>query len=210
MSCSKPYMDLVKTASGLTPDKPWRPLFGHFDLASTFEVLEWRDLAIKLRDDAFRRLYELGDVETAVLDKRKVGEANYPSYEAMRAVYEPLNAKLNELREGIDPFDSSTLRDALDTEKWFRGSKDFISDLATLSTDIACLLEQIDSEIKKYGVTPRGLPKIVSGGPGKTDGGGGMGILGTAAVLAAGIGAVYLAIVLSRRGSSAPAVKEAA
>lgn len=208
MACSKPYLDLVKTASGLTPDHPWEPLFGMVDVAGTGEVLEWRDLAIKLRDDAYRRLYELGDIETGLIDQRKPGEALYPSYQAMREVYEPLNAKLNELRQAIDPLD---LRDALDPEKWFRGAKDFISDLSSLSVEIACEMETIDAEIKKYGITPRGLPKIVSGGPGKTDTGSssGMGILGTAAVLAAGIGAVYLAIVLSRR-ASAPAIKEAA
>lgn len=205
-TCSQAWMDLVKTSSGLTPDKPWRPLFGQFDIASTFEVIEWRDLAIRLRDDAFRRLYELGDVETALKGQRKAGEANYPQYEAMRAIYEPLNAKLNELRQAIDPLD---LHDAFDSEKWFKGSKDFISELATLSTDLACVDEQIYNEIKRYGITPRGMPVIVSGGTGKTDTGGGLGILGTLAVLGAAGAGIYLAIVLSRR-AAAPAVKEAA
>lgn len=205
-TCSQAWMDLVKTSSGLTPDRPWQPLFGHFDVASTFEVIEWRDLAMRLRDDAYRRLYELGDVETALKEQRKVGEPNYPSYEAMREIYEPLNAKLNEIRQAMDPLD---LHDAFDPEKWFKGSKDFISELATLSVDLACVDEQIYNEIKRYGITPRGMPKIVTGGPGKTDTGGGMGILGTLAVLGAAGAGIYLAIVLSRRAST-PAVQEAA
>lgn len=195
-------MALVKTASGHTPDRPWEPMLG-IDFASTFDVIEWKDTAVRLRDLAFRKLYELGDVETAIAGTRKAGEPTYPRYEEMRALYEPLNAQVGGWDRLFDPFNFSSVF----TEEWVKGNKAMLADIANASVDLACLVERIDNEIQLYGVSPTSVVPPVTGGKGKTDpGADGMGILGTAAVLAAGIGAVWLGIAISRR--TAPAPKE--
>lgn len=196
MACSKEYMDLVKTASGYTPEHPWEPMLG-VDFASSFDAIEWENTAERLRDQAFRKLYELGDVETALAGSKKKGEQIYPRYEAMRALYDPLNAKVHEYQRIFDPINFS----GLFNDDWAKGNKAMVGDIATTCVDLACLLEQIDGEIRLYGVTPTTVTPSVTGGKGKTDtgGSGGMGILGTIATLGVAGGLVYLAIVLSRR-----------
>lgn len=186
--------DRVKTADGLTPEHMWRGFLG-IDMPDTGEFMQWKDLAEKLRDDAFRTLYELGDVETALAPSRKPGDAIYPRYQAMREIYAPLNEQVRELDN------ARSIKSILD--EGFVSLEHWVGKAAQVSIDLDCLQQQLEAEIRGYGVTPSTTPTPTPAhkGPPPSDG---MGILGTAAVIAAGVGAVWLAIAISRRGSAAP------
>lgn len=181
----------VKTTDGLTPDHMWRGFLG-IDMPDTGEFMQWKNLANKLRDDAFVSLYELGDVETAMASTRKAGEATYPRYEAMRAIYAPLNEQVRELDK------ARSLSSVLD--EGFVSLEHWVGKAAQVSIDLDCLQQEIEKEIRNYGVTPS-KPTVNPAHKGPPPGDG-LGILGTTAVLAAGVGAVYLAIVLSRRANA--------
>lgn len=148
MACGAKYTAMVRTSSGYTPEKLWPGFFG-LDVPTTDDYQEWEAVAFRLRNEAYRRLEELGEVETSRKPGLKPGDMVYPRYTAMRDIYEPLNAQVNELK---DQYSLSSLWESDTLPTSFTTG---VQKASQLAIELACLIEQIDGESAKYGVPPR-------------------------------------------------------
>lgn len=180
--CSKKYLDLVRTRTGLTPEKPWTSILG-INLPSMFEYEEWKSLAEELTEAAHRQFVYLGDLEARTSDgthhphwNRLLGES--------QIVQQQTEALPSALLSAFDPTEMS----------W----KEDVEQAITASVDAACLLEKVDEAIDSYGV-PVPSPGVTPKAPAQKPDRDGIGVLGMIGVLALAGAGVYGVIRYTRK-----------
>lgn len=143
--CSKRYLDLVKTRTGLTPTEPWRSKLG-VSMPSPVEYEEWHNLATELTEAAYRHFTVLGDIET-----RKSDGKHHPKWNEIVGDMNDLRAAEDSLPSFLGALWSADASWLGDTERAIR-----------VATQAACLMERVDLAIESYdaevpwsGVTPK-------------------------------------------------------
>lgn len=171
---SKEYMALVKTSSGLTPERP----YGKLGVASPGAYAEWRALAVDLSQRADERLTKLGDVEASRIAART--QTKFVKYNEFGLGAQGLVGDAHDLPTAFENVGPETLASA-------------ISSASRLAVDAAGLIEQIDYSMIYYGTQPPSL-KMGLGADRPTNGG--LGVLGTLGVFVviglATIGTIYV------------------
>lgn len=141
-TCSQPYLDLVRTTSGLTPKAPWRglSLFGQSSNGgpSPFEYDEWRDLAGKLAREAFTHLEALG--------KAPLGTAKW---DELRPLAIELWNEANGLPEALTVAEGAATAPGV-----VEAYRTYAEEAKTIAVDSACLMETIDNALLVLGVQP--------------------------------------------------------
>lgn len=193
-TCSQHYLDLVRTASGLTLAAPWRGLsfFGETKskTPTPFEYDEWRDLSRKLAREAFTHLEALGTLGMLATAK----------WNELRPRVMELWQEASELPEAF-----AIAQDATAPEGVVENYRVLADTAKTVAQDSACAMETIDNAILALGHQP---PSI-STRPRQ----GGDTILGTALTLllvGGAVGGALYAINRSRTSGGATTPAEAA
>ena len=141
--CSKPYLEIVKTRTGLTPENPWRSKLG-ISMPSPIEYEEWHALALELTEAMYRHFVVLGDIETR--------KGTFPKWNEFVEESNSVRAAASDL-----PSAWGTLLQP--DFSWIPDVERAIS----VATRAACLMEKIDAALIEYGselpwsgVTPKG------------------------------------------------------
>lgn len=189
--CSKKYMALVVTRTGLTPEKPWTSILG-INLPSVFEYEEWQLLAEELANEAWRHYVVLGDTET-----RASGGGHYPHWNRLREEANTMWAQFEELPKGpLVSFDITSI-----------SFKDDVEAAIKASVDAVCFMEKVDSAIVEYGV-PVPEAGVTPKPPGKEPSREGIGLLGTVGVIAIAGAAVWGVVKYTSRNQPQPVEAE--
>lgn len=183
--CSKEYLALVKTVSGLTPDNPYavQSFLGvKFDVPNPGAYSEWRQLARVMATKMYDHFVALGEVETTRVQKGE--QTGFPQWNAH---VDEVNRIYNEAHALPDSFE------AIADTKWW---SDHIAEAEQVAIEAACEMERLDYAMLDYHVAPPGLPTI----PGAKPPSPGMGFLDTAMVVGV-VGVVGVAVFYAIRAS---------
>jgi hypothetical protein len=201
MACSEETMKLVRTTGGLTPADPWTALsILGFDVSSKSgpspsEYEQWRELTKRLTSVTYEHLYILGKCE----EQRGQGFPAWNEHvEQVKALWEEGQSIENVLGTIFSFEDFSTLTTMTKN----------VSRMIEICIDAVCEMEAIDGAIMTYGcLAPK---EIVTGFD--TPGGkkGGMGVLGTIAVVGVTGALIYGVVVLAKRSGSSESGEAAA
>lgn len=197
-ACSKRYMDLVRTVGGLTPEFPWKPIAaGPFELRadpSPNEYGEWADLAERLTKEMRYHLHVLGAIEE--LRFQAEPSRGYPKWNEYFEQSNELVARANDLPGSVAILFQGDFSSIVSL-------KNGIAEATDISLEAVCLMEKVDNAIAAYGGK---APEIATTGHKKPGGeGGGIGLLGTIAVVAVGGVLVWGVVRYARRGDK-PAI----
>lgn len=188
--CSKEYMDRVRTISGLNPEHPWTRLevlgMSLGSGPSPLECDEWQDLAKKLTNQMYDNFYMLGRIEDT--------KGEYPKWNEIvdeaRELWTAAQGSSGCFVGAIFSTEHATVIDA---------NKQQIDDAIEISKRAVCLTERIDNAILAYGFV---APKHMTIGHTKPPGTGGMGVLGTLAVVGVAGALVVGAVMIAKRSAA--------
>lgn len=192
--CSPEYMALVKTRTGLTPDKPWSSKFG-INLPNVQEYEEWRVRAIELVEAVNEKVNFLADVKRA----RNDTESN-ERFLQWKAVVNEMQSLRNRVDALGNPAEASA-ESLLDLDMFWTSDTD---EAIKISVDAVCLMEIVDAQLRELGAEPP--PGVGSISPGGKPSSGGS-VVGTLVALAVAGGVIYGVVRLSRGAAEAPAVE---